>query len=83
MLVERYMSTTDKLRELYDDKDDIRRMEVAALSSPNEFNEFYTRLRHIKDFYRKHPNEISFPMSVEFEEIAKARENPTEDMLSK
>lgn len=55
---------------------------MQALSGPNEFSEFYTRLKSIKEFYRKHPNEISVPMSVEFEELAKMRENPSEDSMN-
>ena len=46
---------------------------MAALSGPNEFAEFYSRLKTIKDFHKKHPNEISVPMSTEFDELAKVR----------
>lgn len=79
MLLDHYVDVTHQLKDLYEDKDGLRKEEIAALSGPNEFNEFYTRLKVVKDFYRRHPNEISIPMSVEFEEIAKMRENPTED----
>jgi splicing factor 3A subunit 3 len=64
------------LRELYDDKDGERKAEVASLSGPNEFNEFYSRLKQIKDFHKKHPNEVSVPLSVEFEEMNKMYQNP-------
>jgi len=79
ILLDRHMDCTTNLKELYEDKDGQRKDEVAALSGPNEFAEFYSRLKMIKEFHRKHPNEVSVPMSVEFEELAKARENPTED----
>jgi len=79
MLLDFYMDSTHNLKELYEDKDGVRKNEVSALSGPNEFNEFYSRLRAIKEFYRRHPNEICVPMSVQFEELAKARENPTEE----
>nr|CAI5832704.1 unnamed protein product [Callosobruchus analis] len=79
-LLDRYLTATDRLIELYDDKDGQRKAEVAALTGPNEFQEFYNRLRIIKDFYRRHPNEISVPMSVEFDEFAKARENPNDEL---
>ncbi|XP_066146417.1 splicing factor 3A subunit 3 [Euwallacea fornicatus] len=79
-MLDRYMASTNKLIELYEDKDGQRKAEVASLTGPNEFNEFYSRLKQIKDFYRRHPNEISVPMSVEFDEFAKARENPSEEM---
>lgn len=47
------------LKEFYEDKDGLRKEEVSALSGPNEFQEFYGRLKQIKEFYRKHPNEVS------------------------
>ncbi|BET01260.1 unnamed protein product [Nesidiocoris tenuis] len=79
ILLDQYMSSTSKLKELYEDKDGIRKDEVAILSGPNEFSEFYSRLKSIKEFYRRIPNEISVPMSVEFEELAKLRENPADE----
>lgn len=57
-LLDRYIHSTDSLIELYEDKDGQRKTEVASLTGPNEFNEFYSRLKQIKDFYRKHPNEV-------------------------
>lgn len=57
-------------------------LQVQALSGPNEFSEFYSRLKSIKEFFRRHPNEISVPMSVEFEEFTKMRENPTEELAN-
>lgn len=36
----------------------MRKDELAAISGPNEFAEFYNRLKHIKEFHRKHPNEV-------------------------
>ncbi|XP_068977944.1 splicing factor 3A subunit 3 [Bombus flavifrons] len=80
MLLDQYMDSTSHLQDLYEDKDGQRKEEVQALSGPNEFSEFYSRLKSIKEFYRRHPNEISIPMSVEFEELAKMRENPTEEL---
>lgn len=66
-----YINSTGALKELYEDKDGERKSEVAALSGPNEFSEFYLRLKQIREFYKKHPNEISVPLSVEFEELTK------------
>lgn len=37
----------------------LRKEEVNALSGPNEFAEFYSRLRSLKDYHRKYPNEVS------------------------
>ena len=80
---DRYMEVSGNLRDLYDDKDGLRKEELNAISGPNEFAEFYNRLKQIKEFHRKHPNEIWVPMSVEFEELLKARENPSEEAQSK
>lgn len=70
-LLEMYINATTSLRELYEDKDGERKTEVAALSGPNEFSEFYSRLKQIKEFYKKHPNEVSVPLQVEFDELSK------------
>lgn len=32
---------------------------MQALSGPNEFTEFYSRLKSLREFHRKHPNEVS------------------------
>uniref|UniRef100_A0A8C9EWB3 Splicing factor 3a subunit 3 n=1 Tax=Pavo cristatus TaxID=9049 RepID=A0A8C9EWB3_PAVCR len=80
---DRYMEVSGNLRDLYDDKDGLRKEELSAISGPNEFAEFYNRLKQIKEFHRKHPNEICVPMSVEFEELLKARDNPSEEAQSK
>lgn len=41
----------------------MRKDELAAISGPNEFAEFYNRLKLIKEFHRKHPNEVGKPAS--------------------
>jgi len=80
ILLDRYMECTKILKEIYEDKDGQRREEVTLLSGPNEFVEFYNRLKQIKEFYKKHPNEISVPMSMEFDELAKQRENGADEI---
>ncbi|XP_028411958.1 splicing factor 3A subunit 3-like [Dendronephthya gigantea] len=79
-LLERYLSCSDSLLTLYEDKDGMRKEEVSALSGPNEFAEFYSRLRLIKDYHRKYPNEVAEPMQMEFVKMKENRENPSEDM---
>ncbi|XP_010871751.2 splicing factor 3A subunit 3 [Esox lucius] len=78
-MLDRYMEVSATIRDAYEDKDGMRKDELTAISGPNEFAEFYNRLKQIKEFHRKHPNEICVPMSVEFDELVKARENPTEE----
>ena len=80
-LLELYTTSTTSLKELYEDKDGERKSEVQTISGPNEYSEFYLRLKQIKDFYKVHRNEISVPMSVELaEEYSKV--DPTDELLS-
>ena len=53
--------------------------ELNAISRPNKFAEFHNILKQIKEFFQKDPNEISVLMSVEFEELLKVWENPSEE----
>uniref|UniRef100_A0A1B0GDF2 Matrin-type domain-containing protein n=1 Tax=Glossina morsitans morsitans TaxID=37546 RepID=A0A1B0GDF2_GLOMM len=78
-LLELHHNSTVKLKELCEDKDNERKAEIQALSGPNEFNEFYNRLKQIKEFYKRHPSEVSIPLSVEFDDLVKAYNN-TEEM---
>jgi len=78
-LSERYVESTQHLQSLYEDRDGLRKDEVAALSGPHEITEFYRRLKQIRDFHRQHPNEISIPMSVEFDDFCKLKENTDDE----
>lgn len=60
---------------MYEDKTNERKEEIATLSASNEFSEFYKRLRLLKDHHKNHPNEISVPLSNEFDEFLKSRES--------
>ncbi|KAK7601177.1 hypothetical protein V9T40_008618 [Parthenolecanium corni] len=80
ILLDQHMDSTNHLKELYEDKDDFRKEEIASISGHNDFTEFYNRLKSVKDFHRQHPNQVSVPMSIEFDEWNKLRENPTEEM---
>ncbi|XP_058609550.1 splicing factor 3A subunit 3-like [Onychostoma macrolepis] len=82
-MLDRYMEVGANLRDLYEDKDGMRKDELNAISGPNEFAEFYNRLKQIKDLHRKHLRSICVPMSVEFEELMKAKDNPSEEAQSK
>nr|CDS29194.1 serine:threonine protein phosphatase 6 [Hymenolepis microstoma] len=77
-MFDRYIEITKNLKELYEDKDGLRKLDIQGLSGPNEFNEFYTRLKTLKEFHNSHPDEISVPMSVEFQRFKEMRENPEE-----
>uniref|UniRef100_A0A2K5NWI1 Splicing factor 3A subunit 3 n=1 Tax=Cercocebus atys TaxID=9531 RepID=A0A2K5NWI1_CERAT len=69
---DRYMEVSGNLRDLYD-KDGLQKEELNDISGPSEFADFYNRLKQIKEFHQKHPNEIYVPMSVESEELLKAQ----------
>ena len=73
LLLNRYLHVTEKLKNCYEDKDGLRKEEANALSGPNEFAEFYGRLRTIKEswkeYHKKYPNEkheVAEPMQMEF-----------------
>jgi len=40
---------------LYEDKDGLRKKEIQALSGPNEFNEFNTRLKSLIQYHKRNP----------------------------
>ncbi|KAG0762578.1 hypothetical protein G6F57_005117 [Rhizopus arrhizus] len=65
------------LSNLYQDKDGLRESEMQALSGPNEFSEFYERLKIIKEHHRKFPNEPVEPPEVHF--IFSAQKKEEED----
>ncbi|XP_027043933.1 splicing factor 3A subunit 3-like [Pocillopora damicornis] len=80
ILLERSALNAETLSSLYEDKDGLRKEEVSALSGPNEFAEFYARLRSLKEYHRKFPNEVAEPMQMEFLKLKEARDNPTDEM---
>ncbi|RCH97652.1 hypothetical protein CU097_014899 [Rhizopus azygosporus] len=80
-LVDKYLTRiaekSQYLLELYQDKDGQRLEEMRALSGPNEFSEFYERLKDIKDHHRKFPNEPAEPLETDF--IRSNQEKEEED----
>lgn len=54
---------------------------MQALSGPNEFSEFYERLKIIKEHHRKFPNEPVEPPEVHF--IFSAQKKDEEDFEGK
>lgn len=66
---QKYIEVTNKVKELYEDKDGARKAEIAAISASNEFNEFYRRFKGLKDLYKNKPNnEAVVPLSTEYEQ---------------
>lgn len=59
-MIDTILSSTDKLVEIYADKDNARKDEIAALggqtaSGTNVFSAFYDRLKEIREYHRRHP----------------------------
>lgn len=81
IMLERLTVITAKLADLYEDKDGLRRQDIAALSN-SPFNEFYHRLRNLRVYYQKHPEDVnSVPLSVQVAAYAKMGEGGDEDTL--
>ena len=69
MLLHRSIDAAKKLENIYVDEDELRKEEISKIAGPNEFKEFYDRLRAIKDFHRTRPEDITKPLSYEFEQM--------------
>lgn len=82
-LLERFKSSTNELIDLYEDKDEKRKEEIDTItrSSSSEMAEFYNRYKAIKENFKNNPNEQAIPMSTEFDEFLKSRDNPAEANL--
>jgi len=68
-LLDRYQTATQKLVSAYSNEDGERSKEIQAIGGPNEFAEFYSRLKTLKDIHRKNPNETARPLTLEFQEM--------------
>ncbi|KAG9292879.1 hypothetical protein G9A89_016241 [Geosiphon pyriformis] len=79
--LDRISSRSKFLFELYEDSDGARKTEIDALSGTSEFSEFYGRLKAIKDYHRRYPNETVEPLELEF--INQSKENGEDDDLDK
>jgi splicing factor 3A subunit 3 len=64
LMLDRYTEATTKLADLYEDKDGLRRQDITAIAN-SPFNEFYNRLRTLRDYHRKHPDDVAVPLSVQ------------------
>ncbi|KAL5715761.1 hypothetical protein ACHQM5_017537 [Ranunculus cassubicifolius] len=72
-MIDSITDTTNKLVEIYEDKDNARKDEIAALGGQgsNVFNSFYDRLKEIREYHRRHPNVHVVDPSEEYEELLK------------
>ncbi|KAF9976560.1 hypothetical protein BGZ73_008315 [Actinomortierella ambigua] len=75
--LDRIQTGNKTLQSIYKDEDGSRKKEIDAISGANEFEEFYNRLRIVKDHHRRYPNETVEPMELEF-----VLETPTPEQLA-
>jgi splicing factor 3A subunit 3 len=64
-VLNRIQSIARKLFAFYEDKDNLRHEEIDALSPPNEFEEFYRRLKMIEHHDQKFPEEYAEYLDIE------------------
>ncbi|GER46705.1 splicing factor 3a [Striga asiatica] len=76
--IEQITSTTHKLIEIYEDKDNARKDEIAALggqsstsANVNVFSAFYDRLKEIREYHRRHPAARYVDTTDEYELLLK------------
>ncbi|XP_030532398.1 splicing factor SF3a60 homolog [Rhodamnia argentea] len=75
-MIDTIVATTEKLIEVYEDKDNARKDEIAALggqtaTGTNVFSAFYDRLKEIREYHRKHPAARVVDANEEYEELLK------------
>ncbi|XP_039116531.1 splicing factor SF3a60 homolog [Dioscorea cayenensis subsp. rotundata] len=75
-MIDSIINTTHKLIEIYEDKDNARRDEIAVLGGQtatgiNLFSVFYDRLKEIREYHRRHPAARVVDATEEFEELLK------------
>ncbi|XP_051142789.1 splicing factor SF3a60 homolog [Andrographis paniculata] len=77
-MIEQIVSTTHKLIDIYEDEDNARKDEIAALggqsstsANVNVFSAFYDRLKEIRDYHRRHPAARYVDPNDEYEELLK------------
>ncbi|MQM05972.1 hypothetical protein Taro_038796 [Colocasia esculenta] len=76
-MIDTIIFTTEKLVDVYEDKDNARKDEIAALGgqtasgSTNVFSAFYDRLKEIREYHRRHPVGLVADAAAEYEELLK------------
>ncbi|KNA09357.1 hypothetical protein SOVF_154360 [Spinacia oleracea] len=75
-MIEHIVSTTNKLVEIYEDKDNARKDEIAALggqtaTGTNVFSAFYDRLKEIREYHRRHQSARVIDAEEEYEQMFK------------
>jgi splicing factor 3A subunit 3 len=66
--LERIQQRARILQQWYTDRDGARATEIATMTGADEFSEFYQRLRTVKDYHRRNPNQTVEPLELEFQQ---------------
>ncbi|KAG5558822.1 hypothetical protein RHGRI_008699 [Rhododendron griersonianum] len=75
-MIDQITTTSIKLVEIYEDKDNARKDDIAALggqtaTGTNVFSAFYDRLKEIREYHRRHPAARVVDANEEHEELLK------------
>jgi len=62
---------SNKLRRMYEDKDNARRDEIAAIGGQNVFGAFYDRLKEAREYHRRYPNAVGAYVKEDADELVK------------
>lgn len=74
-LLDRYMQCSKKLLALYQQPDIESATFLQLARDPSEaFNDFYTNVRDIRDYYSDNPNDLVVTLASEFDEIEAKRQ---------
>ncbi|KAM5550605.1 hypothetical protein ABKV19_027116 [Rosa sericea] len=76
LMIDTITSTTERLIEIYEDNDNARKDEIAALggqtaTGTNVFSAFYDRLKEIREYHRRHPAALVVDANEEHEALLK------------
>ncbi|KAJ3375134.1 Splicing factor 3A subunit 3 [Allomyces arbusculus] len=77
-LAKKTTETAQSLLTSLDDPNGLRKTELEKMSGANQFTDFYARLKEIKEYHRRFPDEPIEPMELEF---MNAEQPPVDDTL--
>ncbi|KAI0981404.1 hypothetical protein GJ496_002054 [Pomphorhynchus laevis] len=78
LLHERYIDTTERLANCYEDKDGMRYEEVKSLGGDQQFSEFYVKIKHLREksnrpaVIESKQIQVAVPLHVEIERTIQA-----------
>ncbi|VFQ89111.1 unnamed protein product [Cuscuta campestris] len=81
-VIERIIDTTHRLVDIYEDKDGVRKDEIAALggqtaTGSNMYSAFYDRLKEIREYHRRNLGARVLDTSDEYEQLLKHEQQIT------